>query len=66
VPHVPDAWVDPSYTDEQDGQVGKIGYEISFNRYFYKYVPPRDLHDIDKDLKSVEAEIASLLDEVAE
>lgn len=66
LPHVPDAWVDDSYTDERDGQVGKIGYEINFNRYFYKYVPPRDLHEIDAELKAVEVEIAALLDEVAE
>lgn len=66
LPHVPEAWVDTSYTDEQDGQIGKIGYEISFNRYFYKYVPPRELHEIDAELKAVEKEIATLLDEVAE
>lgn len=66
LPHVPDAWVDDSYTDERDGQVGKVGYEINFNRYFYKYVPPRDLHEIDAELKAVEAEIAALLNEVAE
>lgn len=66
LPHVADAWVDPSYTDDRDGQIGKVGYEINFNRYFYKYVPPRDLHEIDAELKAVEAEIAALLDEVAE
>ncbi|ALN55364.1 N-6 DNA Methylase [Lysobacter enzymogenes] len=65
LPHVPDAWVDTSYTDDRDGQVGKVGYEINFNRYFYKYVPPRDLHEIDAELKAVEAEIAALLNEVA-
>jgi len=66
LPHVPDAWVDDSYTDERDGQVGKVGYEINFNRYFYKYQAPRDLHAIDAELKAVEKEIAALLDEVAE
>ncbi len=66
LPYVPDAWIDDSYTDDRDGQVGKVGYEISFNRYFYKYVPPRDLHNIDTELKAVEKEIAALLDEVAE
>ena len=66
LPHVPDAWVDDSYTDEHDDEVGKVGYEINFNRYFYKYVPPRDLHEIDAELKAVEQEIASLLNEVAE
>lgn len=65
-PHVPDAWVDESYVDERDGQLGKLGYEINFNRYFYKYVPPRDLQEIDTELKAVEAEIAALLNEVAE
>ncbi|MDO9468999.1 MAG: class I SAM-dependent DNA methyltransferase [Thiobacillus sp.] len=66
LPHVPNAWIDASYVDEKDGQRGKVGYEINFNRYFYKYVPPRDLHDIDVELKAVEKEIAALLDEVAE
>lgn len=66
LPHVPDAWIDASYTDDKDGQQGKVGFEINFNRYFYKYVPPRDLHEIDSELKLVEEEIAALLDEVAE
>lgn len=66
LPHVPDAWIDPEYTDDRDGRIGKVGYEINFNRYFYKYVSPRDLHTIDAELKAVEKEIAALLDEVAE
>lgn len=66
LPHVPDAWVDVTYTDDRDKQIGKIGFEINFNRYFYKYVPPRDVHQIDEELKAVEKEIAELLGEVAE
>jgi type I restriction enzyme M protein len=66
LPHVPDAWIDAGYADEKDGQRGKVGYEINFNRYFYKYIPPRDLHEIDKELKTVEKEISDLLNEVAE
>lgn len=66
LPYVPDAWIDKSYTDDTDGQPGKVGYEINFNRYFYKYVSQRDLHEIDAELKAVEKEIAALLDEVAE
>jgi hypothetical protein len=27
--------------------MGKIGYEINFNRYFYKYQPPRPLEEIE-------------------
>ena len=64
-PFVPDAWVDTSHTDGRDGQVGRVGYEINFNRYFYRYVPPRPLAEIDAELKSLESEIAALLSEVA-
>lgn len=64
LPHVPDAWIDENKRDEKDGQVGTVGYEINFNRYFYKYSPPRNLADIDADLTAVEAEIAALLQEV--
>ncbi|MCY1291217.1 type I restriction-modification system, M subunit [compost metagenome] len=64
LPHVPDAWIDTGKRDEKDGQVGIVGYEINFNRYFYVYQPPRPLAEIDADLKAVEAEIAALLGEV--
>ncbi|TRO31974.1 SAM-dependent DNA methyltransferase [Pseudomonas putida] len=64
LPHVLDAWVDSGKTDAKDGQVGIVGYEINFNRYFYVYQPPRPLVEIDADLKAVEAEIAALLGEV--
>ncbi|HWI80389.1 class I SAM-dependent DNA methyltransferase [Ramlibacter sp.] len=63
LPHVHDAWLDASYTDEKDGMCGKVGFEINFNRYFYRYTPPRDLHEIDAELKAVEAEIAALLEQ---
>ncbi len=58
LPHVPDAWVDESKT--------KVGYEINFNRYFYKYVPPRPLKEIEVDLKTIEQKIADMLEEVTE
>ena len=56
-PHVPDAWMDR----END----RIGYEIAFNRHFYKYTPPRPLAEIDTDLRKAEEEIVRLLREVA-
>ena len=65
MPFVPGAWVDESHTDARDGEVGRVGYEINFNRHFYKYVPPRPLEEIDDELKQLEAEIAGLLKEVA-
>lgn len=66
LPHVPDAWLDETYRDAKDGAVGRVGYEINFNRYFYKYQPPRRLEDIDAEPKQVEAEIAALLGQVTE
>ncbi|MFF3089232.1 N-6 DNA methylase [Streptomyces nojiriensis] len=58
LPHVPDAWIDHTKT--------KIGYEIPFTRHFYVYKPPRPLSEIDAELKSLEAEIQTLLGEVTE
>jgi len=58
LPYVPDAWVDHSRT--------RIGYEIPLTRYFYKYVPPRPLEEIDAEIKALEDEIQRLLAEVAE
>ena len=65
LPHLPDAYIDESFRDDKDKEVGRVGFEINFNRFFYKYLPPRKLADIDADLKQVEAEIAALLAEVA-
>lgn len=58
LPHAPDAWID----DEKS----KVGYEIPFNRHFYVFEPPRDLHTIDEDLKAVSANIMKMLEELAE
>ena len=55
-PHVPDAWMDRSKD--------KVGYEINFNRHFYKYTPPRPLELIDAELREAEEEILRLLREV--
>lgn len=66
LPHVADAWIDEAKRDEKDGEIGIVGYEINFNRYFYHYQPPRDLSSIDADLKAIESEIAALLGEVTE
>ncbi len=55
-PFAPDAWVDR--TKE------KIGYEIAFTRHFYKYIPPRDLEEIDSELNLLVSEIQALLKEI--
>ncbi|WP_441255728.1 N-6 DNA methylase [Tardiphaga sp. 285_C5_N1_2] len=58
LPHVPDAWMDRAKD--------KVGYEINFNRHFYKFTPPRRLAEIDADLKKAEDEILRLLRDVTE
>lgn len=63
-PHVPDAWVNEAVVDEKDGGVGKVGYEINFNRYFYTYTPPRPLKEIEKDIKALEADIIEMVKEM--
>ena len=63
LPHVPDAWVDTKYVDERDNEVGRVGFEISFNRYFYVYQPPRALSEIDAELRTLQADILEVLQE---
>ncbi len=53
LPHVPDAWIDDEKT--------KIGYEIPFNRHFYVFKPPRELAEIDAELKEVTDRIVELI-----
>lgn len=55
-PYAEDAWVpDPE---------GKIGYEISFTRYFYKPKQLRTLAEIEADIRALEAETDGLLEEI--
>jgi type I restriction enzyme M protein len=56
LPYAPDAW----YTPESV----KIGYEISFTRYFYKPQPMRTLEEIRKDILALQKETEGLLDEI--
>ncbi len=63
-PHVPDAWIDTSKRDPKDGQVGLVGYEINFNRYFYRYSPPRPLEEIEAEIRGIEQDILLMLAEV--
>ncbi|MBD3877491.1 N-6 DNA methylase [Stutzerimonas kunmingensis] len=61
-PHVPDAWIDESKTDAQDGEVGVVGFEIPFNRHFYVFQPPRPLAEIDRDLKACTDRIKQMIE----
>ena len=60
-PHVPDAWIDTSKRDHKDGKVGLVGYEINFNRYFYRYKPPRPIAEIGADIQAIEDDILEML-----
>ena len=60
-PHVPDAWINEEIRDEKDGKVGKVGYEINFNRYFYVYKPPRSLEEIRAEILEMEKRFLELL-----
>ena len=65
LPHVPDAWIDTTRRDPKDGEVGLVGYEINFNRYFYRYTPPRPLEEIESDIRTIEKDILGMLRQVA-
>jgi len=54
--HVPDAWIDHSKTTK--------GYEISFTRYFYNYVPPRSIEEITAEILQLEKETDGILNEI--
>ena len=54
LPHAPDAWIDVEKT--------KVGYEIPFNRHFYVFEPPRELAEIDADLKRVTDRIKAMIE----
>ena len=56
LPYAVDAWYRPDSV--------KIGYEINFNRYFYKPQPMRTLAEIRADILSLERETEGLLTEI--
>ena len=56
LPYVPDAWIDE--------KAKRIGYEISFTRYFYKPQPLRTLEEIRADIEEVEKETEGVLEQI--
>jgi type I restriction enzyme M protein len=52
-PHVSEAWIDLDKT--------KIGYEISFNKYFYQHKPLRSLEEVTADILALEKENEGLI-----
>jgi len=57
-PHVAEAWIDLEKT--------KIGYEISFNKYFYKHKPLRSIEEVRSEIITLEKEIEGLIQNILE
>ncbi len=55
-PHVAEAWIDLDKT--------KIGYEISFNKYFYQHKPLRSIEEVTADILELEKENEGLINEI--
>lgn len=55
-PHVDEAWIAIDKT--------AIGYEISFNKYFFQHKPLRSLEEVTKEILALEAETEGLLKEL--
>ena len=55
-PHVAESWINLDAT--------KIGYEISFNKYFYRHKPLRSLEDVTTDILKLEVESDGLIREI--
>ena len=56
--------IEPSYIIIDIAGKDKIGYEINFTKYFYKFVPLRPLKEISKDLQNLDSEINHLSKEI--
>ena len=56
LPFAPDAWIDEKKS--------KVGYEIPFTRYFYKYEAPKPSAEIMAEILELEKELAGSLEEV--
>ena len=66
LPFMPDAFVDPTVADPQDNVSGIVGYEVNFNKYFYKHTTLRNPEDIAADIKILEIETTKLMKELFE
>lgn len=55
-PHVDEAWINLEAT--------KIGYEISFNKYFYQHKPLRSLEEVAAEILALDAESDGLIHDI--
>ena len=64
LPFVPDAVIEKTVVDDTDGQIGPVSYKINFNKYFYKYEPPRDPAVIATEIVALEDETSRMMKEL--
>ncbi len=69
-------WIKKHYAHQQLNNMGRqagawidhgktvVGYEISFTRYFYKYIPPRSIEEITAEIRQLEKETDGILNEI--
>jgi type I restriction enzyme M protein len=55
-PHVEEAWINLDST--------KIGYEVSFNKYFYRHKPLRSLEEVASDIVGLEQKAEGLIAQI--
>jgi len=64
LPYAPDAWINETVRDEQDGEVGIVGYEIPFTRHFYEYLNPPSISEIVSKITELENQIQGMLGKI--
>ena len=65
-PFAKDAWIDETVLDKgplDDHEVGIVGTNITFNKYFYKYIVPREPKEIANEIKELEAGFNSFMED---
>ena len=66
LPYAPETWIDETVCDEgplQDGKVGIVGTNISFNKFFYHYKEPRNPAEISKEIMELESGLEEFMKE---
>ena len=61
-PYWPDAWFENTVTLENLMEDDTIKCEINFNRFFYKYVPPKTSEELRREIEDIESKERDLED----
>ncbi len=66
LPYAPETWIDETVLDKgplQDGNIGVVGTNISFNKYFYKYEEPRKPEIIAAEILDIENGLEAFMED---